>query len=289
MCNKATNSLDDSDYKSSLDIICEGFLIYNKMNNDKNTIIIENSDYNVFSSILASIVLPIKEIPNHLRFYYCKQKDRVTEPFPIFIHDENYAYYPACKESISIVDEKNNCINELDLEEICNRSSTDYKKRINVRANDVSALKLEEISLISECFSFYDDINKDNNFIDFYTLFMQENIQNHEREVVYLNLFLFCYIFKIDYDFPDEHYNFHTSISLQDIRTIKKIIFNCFTDLQRGRTVSEFYKQLITENYDTKIISFFSSFIRSLQNYFNNSSENQREVIETLIEKINKA
>lgn len=285
MFNK-TSFLDDNDYKSPLDIICEGFLICNKKNNDENIITIDNSDYNIFSSILASIIIPINEISEHLMFYYCKQNKKVTEPFPIFLYNKNYAYYPTSKESLSIIDEKNNSIKESELVGILDKSSIDYKKRINVSRDDVPTIKLKEILFFSKYFP-YDDISKEDTFIDFYTLFIQDSIKNNTREDVYLNLFLFCYIFKINYDFPDKHYEFNESINLQDIKLIKKIIFDCFTGLQRGRTVNEIYTPLINGNYDKRIKKFFSSFIRSLKEHLDNS-ENKKEVIDSLIEKINK-
>lgn len=276
---------DNNDYRSPFDIMCEGYLILNKNNTDDTIITIENSDYNFFSSILASIVIPIQEIPNHLMFYYCKQNDKITEPLPIFLHNEKYAYYPRDKESLNMVDKENNRINASDLANIIDKSANNYTKKVEI-SPDLPPEKIKEFALIFEKSFPVDDLIKKCNFIDFYTLFILNSLQNNSTENAYLNLFLFCYIFKINYDFSEEHYNFNSSINIKDIKSIKRLIFSCFSDLQKGKTFDEIYKGLFNKDYDAKTISFFMSFIQSLKKYFDNS-ENPHEIIGSLIEKMN--
>ena len=276
---------DNNDYKSPFDIMCEGYLILNRNNTDDTIISIENSDYNLFSSILASIIIPIQEIPNHLRFYYCKQNGKTTEPLPVFLHNEKYAYYPKDKDSLNIVDKANNSVNESDLVNILDKSAGNYIKKVKI-SPDLPLKKIKEFILIFEKSFPIDDLIKKCNFIDFYTLFILNSLRNNSTEDAYLNLFLFCYIFKINYDFSENHYNFNSSINIKDIKLIKELIFNCFSDLQKGKPFDEIYIGLFNKDYDTKTINFFTSFIHSLKEYFDND-ENPHGIISSLIEKMN--
>lgn len=278
---------DSNDYKSPFDIMCESYLILNRNNTDNSIITIENSDYNIFSSILASIVIPIQEISNHLRFYYCKQNEKITEPLPIFLHNDKYAYYPKNKESLNIIDKENNIVNESEMANILDKSAINYTKKINI-IPDLPPEKIKEYALIFEKSFPVDNLIDKGNFIDFYTLFVINSLRDNSIVNAYLNLFLFCKIFKINYDFSEKHYDFSSSIKTNEIKSIKKLIFSFFSDLQKEKTFDEIYRRLFNESCDKKTINFLSSFIQSLKEYFDNdNNENLHEVIKSLIKKMN--